>query len=209
MFMLCLFACAVYYVMLRMDTMWTKVSWCVDWASMSWFTCSLIQLTSFVVAVPVSHLRALSKKGNRLLLRHLLLFTCPSNEGSVFRRLIAEMTVGLQELYRSLIVVSSTCSGDIKWVSAAGQWLRNCNSWHVLSTCLLKYFQWHSRCPSDMCAVVIHEWCVAYVFKTGWKRTVLSITEISVYCIIKKYHTQWCNLKLNRVLARGQHISRC
>ena len=27
--------------------------------------------------------------------------------------------VGLQELYISLIVVSSTCSGDIKWVGAA------------------------------------------------------------------------------------------
>ena len=37
---------------------------------------------------------------------------------------------------------------------------------------------------------------------------VLSITEISIYHIIKKYHTQWHNLKLNRVLTRGQHISR-
>ena len=81
---------------------------------MSWFTHSLILLTSFVDVVPVSHLRASPKKGNKLLLRQLLLFKCPSNEGSVFRRLIAEMTVGLQELYISLIVVSSTYSGDIK-----------------------------------------------------------------------------------------------
>ena len=81
---------------------------------MSWFTHSLILLTSFVVAVPVSHLRALPKKGSRLLLRQLLLFTCPSNEEYVFRRLIAEMTVGLQELYISLIVVSSTYNVDIK-----------------------------------------------------------------------------------------------
>ena len=171
MLMLCLFTCAAYHVTLRMDTMCTKVSCWVDWASVSWVTCSLIMLKSFVVAVPVNHLRVSHKKGNKLLLRWLLLFTCPSNEGSVFRRLIAEMMVGLQELYISLIVVSSTWSGDIKWVGAADQWLRNCNSWHVLSTCLLKYFQWHSRCPSDTCALNIHEWCVGYAFKTSWKRT--------------------------------------
>ena len=171
MLMLCLFTCTAYLVMLRMYTMCTKVSCCVDWPSMSWFTHSLILLTSYVVAVPVSHLRALPKKGNRLLLQWLLLLTCPSNEGSVFRRLIAEMMVGLQESCISLILVSSTCSGDIRWVGAAGWWLRNCKSWCVLSTCLLKYFQWHSRCPSDMCAVIIHEWHVGYAFQTGWKRT--------------------------------------
>ena len=170
MFMLCLFTCAAYCVMLRIDTMCTKVSCCVDWASMNWFTISLILLTSFVVAVPVSHLTVLPKKGNKLLLRQLLLFTCPSNEGSVFRRLIAEMMVGLWELYISLIVMSSTCSGDIKWVGTAGHWPRNCNSWCVLSSCLLKYFQWCSSCPSDTCAVIIHEWHVGYAFKTGWKK---------------------------------------
>ena len=79
--------------------------------------------------------------------------------------------VGLQELNISLIVVSYTCSGDIKWVDAAGCWLRNCNSWCVISTCLLKYFQWCPRCPSDMCAVIIYEWHVRYAFKTGCKRT--------------------------------------
>ena len=94
MFMLCLFTCAAYLVMLRMDTMCSKVSCCVDWASMSWFTCSLILLTSFVVAAPVSPLRLSPKKGSRLLLWQLLLFTCSSNEGSMFKRLIAEMIVG-------------------------------------------------------------------------------------------------------------------
>ena len=44
----------------------------------------------------------------------------PSNEGSVFSRLIAEMVVGLQELYILLIVVSSTWSGDNERVGAAG-----------------------------------------------------------------------------------------
>ena len=37
---------------------------------------------------------------------------CPSNEGSVFGRLIAEMMVGLHDLYMSLIVVSSTLISD-------------------------------------------------------------------------------------------------
>ena len=155
--MMCLFTCAAYLVMLRMDTMCSKVSCCVDWASMNWFTHYLKLLTSFVVVVPVSHLRASPKKDNRLLFRQLLLFICPSNEGSMFRRLIAVIIAGLQESYISLIMVSSTCRGRIRWVGAAGWWLRKCNSWCVLSTCLLKYFQWHSRCPSDMCTVIIHE----------------------------------------------------
>ena len=119
MFILCLFTRAAYLVTLRIDTMCTKVSCCVGWVSVSWFICSLILLTSFVVAVPIRHLRASPKKGNRLLLWWVLLFMCPSNEGSVFKRLIAEMMVGLQELYISLIVVSSTWSDDIKWVGAA------------------------------------------------------------------------------------------
>ena len=38
---------------------------------------------------------------------------CPLIEGSVFKRMIAEMMVGLQELYISLMVSSSTCSGDL------------------------------------------------------------------------------------------------
>ena len=41
----------------------------------------------------------------------ITVFMWPSNEGSMFKRLIAEMMVGLQELYISLIVVSSTWSG--------------------------------------------------------------------------------------------------
>ena len=52
-------------------------------------------LTSFVVAVPISQLRALPKKNNRLLLMHLLWLKCPSNEVSVFKRLMAGMMIGL------------------------------------------------------------------------------------------------------------------
>ena len=57
-----------------------------------------MMLMSLVVAVPVSQLRALPKKGNRLLLVHLLLFEVPSNEESVFKRLIAVMMMGLYEV---------------------------------------------------------------------------------------------------------------
>ena len=49
---------------------------------------------------------------------------------------------------------------------------------------------------------------ISYFFKIFMNGGLLSIAEISLYCIIKKYHTQWHNLKLNRVLTRGQHISR-
>ena len=159
-FIQCLLTCTAYLVTFRIDTMCTKVSCCVAWVSVSWFTHALMLLTSFVVAGTVSHHRATPKKGNRLLLWWVLLFMCPSNEGSVLKRLIAEMMVGLQELYISLIVVSSTWIGDSKWVSAAGWWLRKSSSWHDLSICLLKYFQWCSKCPSDTCAVIIHEWHV-------------------------------------------------
>ena len=47
-----------------------------------------------------------------------------------------------------------------------------------------------------------------HIFQIFYEWGMLSIAEISVYRIIKKYHTQWHNLKLNRVLARGQHIFR-
>ena len=128
MSIMCLLTCAAYLVTFRIDTMCTKVSYCVGWISVSWFSCSQMLLTSFVVAVTVSHRRALPKKGNRLLLWWVLLCMCPLNEGPIFRRLIAEMMVGFQELYISLIVVSSTWSGDNKWEGAAGWWFRNSSS---------------------------------------------------------------------------------
>ena len=62
MFILCLLTCPAYLVAFRMDLTCTKVSCCVNWVSISWFTCCLILLTSFVVVVPVSHLRALLRR---------------------------------------------------------------------------------------------------------------------------------------------------
>ena len=49
----------------------------------------------FLVVVPVSQLKVSPKKGSRLLLTQLLCLECPSNEGSVFKRLMAGMIMGL------------------------------------------------------------------------------------------------------------------
>ena len=69
MFMLCLLTCTAYQVTFIIDTICTKVSCCDDWVMMSWFTLVLILFTSFMVAVPVSHLRVSPRKGNKLLLQ--------------------------------------------------------------------------------------------------------------------------------------------
>ena len=175
MLMLCPFTCATYHVTLRMDTMCTKVSCCIGWASVSWFTCSLILLTSFIVAVPFSHLKALPKKGNSLLLRQLLLLICPSNKGSVFKRLIAER----MEVYRIHIYhwywwfpLVEEIVGELV--------LQVYELETVIADMFYPLVYWNisnvvpgggSRCPTDTCAVIIHEWHVGYAFKVGWKRT--------------------------------------
>ena len=65
---------------------------------MSWFILFLILFTSLVVAVSASQLRALPKKGNRLLLTCLLWLVFPSIEGSVAKRLIAGIMMGLYKV---------------------------------------------------------------------------------------------------------------
>ena len=168
--MLCLFTCTAYTF--SIDTMCTKVSCCDDCVVMSWFTLVLMLFTSFVVAVPVSHLRVSPGNGNKLHLWWVLCCDFPLKEGiCVYQVDCADMMVGLQELYMSSVFESSTCNVDISWVGADGCWFRNWSSWHVLISCLLKHFQLHSRCPREMCAVISHEWCVGYAFRTSWKRT--------------------------------------
>ena len=142
----CVFTCTAYQVTFSIDTMCTKVSCCSDCVMMSWFTLVLMLFTSFAVAVPVSYLRASPRNGNKLHLQQELCCDFPSKEGFVFIRLIADMMVGLQELYMSSMFESSTCSADISLVGADGCWFRNWRSWHVLISCLLKDFQLHSRC---------------------------------------------------------------
>ena len=56
--------------MYRIDITWTGVSCCLVCSCISWFTHCLISHVSLMVAVPVSHLSASPKKGNRLLLDH-------------------------------------------------------------------------------------------------------------------------------------------
>ena len=100
--------------------MCTKVSCCVDCVVMSWFTLVLMLFTSFVVAVPVSHLRVSPRNGNKLHWQQVLCCDFPLKEGFVFIRLIADMMIGLQELHMSSMFESSTCNVDISWVSADG-----------------------------------------------------------------------------------------
>ena len=131
----------------------------------------LMLFMSFVVAVPVSHLRASPRKGSKLLLWQMCDCDCPSKEGLVCNKLIANIMVGLQELYMSLMLMSSACSVDSGWVSADGCWSRKHSNCCVLASCLLKAFQWCSRCPRETCIVMIQEWCVGYACRTGWKIT--------------------------------------
>ena len=64
--MLCLFTCVAYRVTFRIETMWTRVSHCEDCVAISWLILVLILHISLVVAVPVSQLSAVPRKGNRL-----------------------------------------------------------------------------------------------------------------------------------------------
>ena len=169
MLMLCLLTWAAYLVMFSMDIICTKVSCCDDWVAINWFIWVLMLFMSFVVAVSVSHQRASPRNGSKLLLWWVCACDCPSKEGLVCNKLIADIIVGLQELYMSLMLVSSACSVDSSWVSADGCWFRRQSNCCVLASCLLKAFQWHSRCPRETCTVMIQEWCVGYACRTGWK----------------------------------------
>ena len=90
----------------------TKVSCCDDWVTINWFIWVLMLFMSFVVAVPVSRLRASPKKGSMLLLWQMCGCDNPSKEGLVCNKLIADIMVVLQELYMSSMFMSITCSVD-------------------------------------------------------------------------------------------------
>ena len=86
--MLCLLTCVAYLVTFNIDTMCTRVLHCDVCIAMSWFILVLMLWISFVVAVPVSQLRASPRKGSRLLLCHALI--CSWLE---FSSLVAEVIV--------------------------------------------------------------------------------------------------------------------
>ena len=79
---------------------------------------------SLVVAVPVNQLRAVPRKGSKLLLH--LVVVCGWFE---FSRFMADMMEVLLDLYMSCILDSSNCRVVSSWVGADGccsKDLRNC-----------------------------------------------------------------------------------
>ena len=70
---------------------------------------------SFVVAVPVSQLKAPPRKGSKLLPRQMCV--CGWLDCNNF---IADIMVVSPELYMSLMFERSTCSVDSSWVGADG-----------------------------------------------------------------------------------------
>ena len=64
MLILCLLTWAAYVVTFNIDMMCTRVSCCDDCVAINWFIHILMLFMSFVVAVPVSHLRASPRKGS-------------------------------------------------------------------------------------------------------------------------------------------------
>ena len=130
--------------------------------AMSWLILVLMLWISFVVAVPVSQLRASPRKGSRLLLHHVLV--CSWLELS---RLMAEVIVVSLDLYMSCILDNSSWSVVSSCVGAEGCWSKDLRNCCILVSCLVKSFQWHSKFPSDMCAVMIQECLVGYAFETG------------------------------------------
>ena len=99
--MLYLLTCTAYWVIFIIDIICTNVSYCEDCIVIGWFTLVLILFTSFVVAVPISHLRLSLRKGNKLLLWQVFGCDFPLKEGLVLIKLIVDIIVGLQELYMS------------------------------------------------------------------------------------------------------------
>ena len=112
MLILCLLTWAVHLVTFSIDMICTRVSCCDNCIAINWFICVLMLFMSFVVAVPVSHLRASPRKGSKVLLWWMCDCNCPSKKGLVCNNLVSDIMVVLQELYMSSMFVSSTCSVD-------------------------------------------------------------------------------------------------
>ena len=106
MLILCLLTWAAYLVMFSIDMICTRVSCYDDCIAINWFICILMLFMSFVVPVPVSHLRTSPRKGSKLLLWWMCGCDCPSKEGLVCNNFIADIMVVLQELYMSSMFVS-------------------------------------------------------------------------------------------------------
>ena len=101
-----------YLVTFSIDMMCTKISCCDDCVAISQFIHVLMLFMSFVVAVPVSQLRASTRKASKLLLQQMCVCDCLSKEGLDCNNFIADIMVVLPELYMSSMLESSTCNID-------------------------------------------------------------------------------------------------
>ena len=99
---LCLLTCVAYLVMFKIDMMCTRVLHCDACVAISWFILVLMLCMSFVVAVPVSQLRASPRKGSKLLLQWMCVHGWL--ECSNF---IADVMVVSPEWYMSLMLDNS------------------------------------------------------------------------------------------------------
>ena len=112
---------------------------------MIWLILVLILCMSFVVAVPVSQLRAVPRKGSKLLLH--LVVGCGWFE---FSRFTADVMRVSWDLYKSCIFDGSNCGVVISCGEADGCCSKEVRNCFVLASCHLKSFQCCSSCPSDM-----------------------------------------------------------
>ena len=109
---LCLLTWVAYLVTFSIDMVCTRVSCCHHCVAIHWFIYVLMLFMSFVVAVPVSQLRASPRKGSKLLLKCMCGCDCPSKERLHCNNFIVDIMVVLSELYMSSMFESSTCNID-------------------------------------------------------------------------------------------------
>ena len=133
--MLCLLTCVAYLVTFSMDTIWTEVLHCDVCVAMSWLILVLMLWISFVVALPVSQLRASPRKGSRLLLCHSLV--CSWLE---FSSWMAEVIVVSLDLYMSCMLHNSSWNVVSSCVGADGCWSKDLRNCCILVSCLVKSF---------------------------------------------------------------------
>ena len=98
-----LLTCVAYLMIFNINMMCTRVRHCDVCVAMSWFILVLMLCMSFVVAVPVSQLRASPRIGSKLLLQWMCV--CGWLNCSSF---IADVIVVSPELYMSLMLDNSS-----------------------------------------------------------------------------------------------------
>ena len=152
-----------------------RVSCCLVCSCISWFTCCLIYLVSFVVAVPVSHLvHLLSRRVISLLLDHwsfrwwqvsqiLTQFWATVPLIIWLACMICRCYLCWKHSPRRVLSTKCDASGW-PWSFTSSSWVKV--FWQLnICNCLFKS-------PSDMCAVIIHKCHIGSAFRTGWHNAV-------------------------------------